>query len=129
AAGSVCFTVAVAAVSDSMELVALLPRTLGGGLLLLLSYAGLTVAASLALRTAVAVTTIVLVIAALPQVLMLRYVMSETWPPVWKILVSYAAPALAIPGTLGDVLHAVGDGTVMIGVAMLVAARRAGRTT
>lgn len=129
AAGSVCFALAVAVVSDSMELVALLPRTLGGGLLLLLSYAGLTVAVSLALRTAVAVTTFVLVIAALPQVLILRHVMSDTGPPVWTILLSYAAPALSIPGTLVGVLHAVGYGTVMIGVAMLVAARRAGRTT
>lgn len=129
ATGAVAFAVAVSLVTGSGEFLALLPRTLGGGLLLLLSYAGLTTSAALSVRAAVPATCIVLIVTMLPHALILRYLTSDTTPPLWNFLLQFAAPLLILPSSMTGVLHAVGYGSAMVGVAMLVAARQAGRTS
>jgi hypothetical protein len=126
---SVAFALAVTGFAGSAELARLLPRTLGAGLLLLYSYAGITAAVGILVRSPITTFVIILTVTLIPQFVIVRYLMTDAGPPIAALGLQLIAPLLALPGDSTNVIRAVVFGSVMLVIAVVIARRYAGRTT
>lgn len=95
-AAAVAYALGVNAFAGSSELLRALPRTLGGGLLLLADYAVYAGLLGVLLRRAVAVAFSVGALVVVPYALMTRHLMSGTVPG-WLAGVAALAPPLIVP--------------------------------
>lgn len=123
------FAVSVAVFSGSAELVHLLPRTLGGGLLVLGSFSVLTVAVGVVLRRGAAVSIVVAIFVFVPLFLMVQYATSEAMPPLWFRLLQWLVPLVIPPPNLENVIRGIAYIALMGILAAFLSHRYAGRTS
>lgn len=97
ATAALTFAVAVAVLTGSTELMRALPRTMGGGLLVLGTWSACVVAVGVALRRALPTAGIVALLVAAPAFLLLRYAFHDGATPAWVLLLQSTSPLLFLP--------------------------------
>jgi hypothetical protein len=126
---AVVFALSVAGFSGSAELVVRLPRTIGGGLLVLGSFAVLTVALGIAIRRASAVAFLVGILVIGPLFLVLQYATSEAEPPLWAFRLQLISPLIVPPPDVANIVRGIVYIAAVGFIAALVSHRYAGRVS
>ena len=127
AATAVVFAISVTRLSGSGELLRVLPRTIGSGVLLLATYALCTTAIGVLLRRSAATVVATAVIVAFPLIVLVRFATAEGAVPVWAVVLPLVSPMLVAPADTYNVLRATIYVVVMSALVAGVAHRYAGR--
>jgi hypothetical protein len=126
-AAAIAFAIGLRVFASSSELLTVLPRTIGAGLLLLASFAACAAPIAFLVRNVGAAVTATFTIALLPIPLLGPYLFNGTPPPSWLLPIPLMSP-LRMPPT--DPASAVqGVAYIIVGMALAAAAahRFAGR--
>lgn len=127
-AAAVTFAATVAGLTSSPELLRVLPRTIGGGLLVVGSWAVCAVAVGLVARRASIVAGVVALIVAAPSMLLMRYVFREEAAPLWVLLIQLLSPLPVPPADALNAARALVYIVFIAGLTMLLSYRYAGRS-
>lgn len=125
--GALVFALSVARFSGSADLLHLLPRTIGGGTLVLGSFAVLTVAAGIVIRRASVVAFLVGILVIGPLFLILQYATSDAEPPPWAFQLQLISPLLVPPPDVANIVRGIVYIAVVGMIVALVSHRYAGR--
>lgn len=122
-AGATAFAAGVRVFGSSPELVHALPRTLGGGILILGCFSVYTTGFAMLLKRTYATVFLATALIVVPYILTLPYLRYGGMPPRWLYvwLTSYPPP-LVLPGDMRGCIHAVGY--VIAGLLVLGAVSR-----
>lgn len=126
---AVVFALSVGGFSGSAELILLLPRTIGGGWLVLGSFAVLTVAAGIVVRRASVVAFLIGILVMGPLFLILQYATSDAEPPLWAFQLQLISPLIVPPPDVTNTVRGMVYIAVVGMIAALVSYRYAGRTS
>jgi hypothetical protein len=129
ALAAVSFAASVTVFSGSAELLHLLPRTLGGGLLLLGSFSVVTVAAGVVIRRAAAVSIVVAILVLVPLFLLVQFATSAAEPPSWSVVIQFLMPLVVPPPNLANVIRGIVYIALVGTLAAFLSHRYAGRTS
>lgn len=124
---AVAFALGIRIFGNSSELLAALPRTIGGGVLLLAVHAVCTGLLGLLLRRSIAVVCIVGAAVVVPYVLVARLLLNGAEIPWWLQRIAQAAPPLLLPAGANGIpllLLQLGVGCVLL---LFISHRLAGR--
>lgn len=128
AAAALSFAATLAAVTGNAELLRLLPRTIGGALLVLGTWGVCTVSVAITVRRASATAGIIVTIAAMPAFLLLRHAFTEGTPPFWAFLLQLLSPLLFLPSDPSNTVRALFYIGLVGGLTALLSHRYAGRS-
>ena len=126
-AAALTFAATVAAVAGSTELLQVLPRTIGRGLLVLGTWAVCVVAVGMTVRRASATVGIVAALAVVPSFLLLRLAFTEGAAPLWALQVQLLSPLLVLPADTANSVRALIYIGLVGGIAAMLSHRYAGR--
>jgi hypothetical protein len=107
AGAAVTFAISVAILTDSVELLRLLPRTLGAGLLVLGTYSVSTVAVGTILRRASTTAVVIGALVVFPVFLTVRHAISEVHPPIRAMSFQLLSPLVFAPQDSANILRAI----------------------
>lgn len=127
AATAVVFAISVRRLTGSGELVQVLPRTIGAGVLLLATHAVCTTAVGVRLRRSAATVVATAVIVAVPVIVLVRFATAEGAVPLWAVVLPLTSPLLVAPADIYNILRATVYVVVVSALVAGVAHRYAGR--
>jgi hypothetical protein len=107
AGAAVTFAISVAILTGSFELLRLLPRTLGAGLLVLGTYSVSTVAVGTILRRASATAVVIGALVVLPVFMTVRHALSEVDPPIRAMSLQLLSPLVFAPQDPANIVRAI----------------------
>ncbi|HSJ32876.1 MAG TPA: hypothetical protein VK933_15655 [Longimicrobiales bacterium] len=127
AATAAVFAISVTRVAGNDELLQVLPRTIGSGVMLLATYSVCTTAIGVLLRRSAAIVVVTAVVVALPVIVLVRFATAEGTVPLWAVVLPLVSPLLVAPSDTYNVLRATVYVIVVSALVAGVAHRYAGR--